>query len=288
MSHFSVFVIGDNVERQLAPYHEFECTGVNDEFVKDEDGTAEAQEKGLDWFSLSDLAVTDEADLDLNGEHAYGWALVDTEGRVLKAVRRTNPEARWDWYQIGGRWSDFLKLKPGAVGERGSRSWTNADEPEAPGYADSALVRDVDFDGMRVGAATEAAERWDAAHKARDGKDWLTWEYVRDTLHPGDIDAARKTYHEQPALTQFRKNFDESWDCDRFLTPRDEFVRRARDGAVVPFAVVMDGKWYERGSMGWWGIVTGEQDRDEWNRKIAELLDGLAPDTRITVVDCHI
>ncbi len=27
MSHFTVLVVGDNVEEQLAPFHEFECTG---------------------------------------------------------------------------------------------------------------------------------------------------------------------------------------------------------------------------------------------------------------------
>lgn len=44
MSHFSVIVIGPDVEHQLAPYHEFECTGVNDEHVKDVDITEEARE----------------------------------------------------------------------------------------------------------------------------------------------------------------------------------------------------------------------------------------------------
>jgi hypothetical protein len=33
MSHFSVMVIGENVEEQLAPYHEFECTGVDNDIL---------------------------------------------------------------------------------------------------------------------------------------------------------------------------------------------------------------------------------------------------------------
>ena len=33
MSHFAVLVIGPDPERQLAPYHEFECTGMDDEYV---------------------------------------------------------------------------------------------------------------------------------------------------------------------------------------------------------------------------------------------------------------
>ncbi|WP_017411477.1 hypothetical protein [Aeromonas salmonicida] len=34
MSHFAVMVIGQNVENQLAPYHEFECTGTVNEYVQ--------------------------------------------------------------------------------------------------------------------------------------------------------------------------------------------------------------------------------------------------------------
>ena len=39
MSYFSVLVIGPNIEEQLAPYHEFECTGKNDQYIKDTDIT---------------------------------------------------------------------------------------------------------------------------------------------------------------------------------------------------------------------------------------------------------
>lgn len=39
MSHFTVLVIGPDPERQLAPFHEFECTGNDNQFVKDVDQT---------------------------------------------------------------------------------------------------------------------------------------------------------------------------------------------------------------------------------------------------------
>src|SRR6478736_5292678 len=47
MSHFSVLVIGPDYEKQLAPYHEFECTGVDDEFVKEVDDTEQQREEFL-------------------------------------------------------------------------------------------------------------------------------------------------------------------------------------------------------------------------------------------------
>lgn len=45
MSHFAVMVFGDDVETQLDPYHEFECTGVDDEFVQDIDKTEELRQR---------------------------------------------------------------------------------------------------------------------------------------------------------------------------------------------------------------------------------------------------
>lgn len=37
MSHFACIVIGDDIEKQLQPYHEFECTGTDDEYVQEID-----------------------------------------------------------------------------------------------------------------------------------------------------------------------------------------------------------------------------------------------------------
>lgn len=39
MTYFATMVIGDNPEGQIAPYHEYESTGINDQYVKDVDIT---------------------------------------------------------------------------------------------------------------------------------------------------------------------------------------------------------------------------------------------------------
>lgn len=59
---------------------------------------------------------------------------------------------------------------------------------------------------------------------------------------------------------------------------------RAANGAVATFAIVKDGRWYERGEMCWWGVVHD----DKWNKEFAYLLEGLPADTWLTIVDCHI
>ena len=66
------------------------------------------------------------------------------------------------------------------------------------------------------------------------------------------------------------------------------------DKTHVPFAyVTSDGKWHERGKMGWWAIVSDEKDQDEWEAEYRETIRKyLSPEfdkqIEVTVVDCHI
>lgn len=356
MSHFAILVIGENVEQQLQPYHEFECTGEDDEFVQDVDITEDARvefnartEKRLkaqdgslhdffddngNWrpeFSKPDpdaptfapdrrvrfvppgyeqveipaIEVRTFADFvsewhglgivpfgqepNKEGDHKYGYILVDEAGNVIKAVDRTNPNKKWDWWTVGGRWSGFLKLKSGATGERGRPGLMGSCADDGPGRADVARKGDIDFNGMRDAAGTKAAERWDKASAARGDATWQPWEHVRDVLHAGDIKAARDAYHAQPAKEAVSKALDNPWDgVDEYLVPRDQYVQQARDAATVTYAFVKDGQWFGKGDMGWFGVSSGEGDPNEWNRKFNEMLDELPDDTVITVIDCHI
>lgn len=104
MTHFTVLVVAKNEEEldaKLLPYHEYECTGIEEyiEFVPLEDGEAEndykeQQEKGNYLDSTLEEFVHDW----------YGSRYYMQDG---KWGRKTNPNNRWDWYQVGGRWSDW-------------------------------------------------------------------------------------------------------------------------------------------------------------------------------------
>lgn len=291
MSHFTVMVFGDDIEEQLQPFHEFECTGINDEYVEDVDVTGELQERikdgegledALDWYGLSDKTVEDESEVDTDEDHKYGYAIVKDDV-LIKAVNRTNPNRQWDWYQIGGRWSGFLKLKEGATGDNGERSWANPGENDAS-HCDSALKGDIDIEGMRNDKAREAGERWDNVYEITGGDTWESFESVRGRID--NIDDAREFYWDQPTVKALRGL--QFWSLDEFLVSREEFVADARNSAISTFAILKDGEWYERGDMGWWGCVSDEVDQDEWNAQVAKLIDEVSDDTRITIVDCHI
>lgn len=295
MSHFTVLVVGDDIEKQLQPFHEFECTGTNDQFVLDVDVTAECRNEGLDYYGLEDKTVTDEAAVDRANAHKYGFAVVNAAGDLVKVVRRTNPNKKWDWWQLGGRWSGFLKLKAEGAGVTGKPGLMGSHFAKGEDRADQATKGSIDFEGMREASAAKAAEKWDkaaaakvAAGHAADSA-WESWEKCRDVLHAGDIEGARKFYGAQPVMTAVNKALDFPWDgVDEFLTPREEYVRQQRDRAITTWAIVYRGEWSEKGSMGWFGMSSGDIPQKDWNRLFNEFIDRLPDDTLLSVVDCHI
>lgn len=56
---------------------------------------------------------------------------------------------------------------------------------------------------------------------------------------------------------------------------------------LVPFAFVnREGKWFEQGNMGWFGISSNE--KDIWIDEFKELLLNENPEDYLIIVDCHI
>lgn len=296
MSHFTVLVIGPDYKKQLAPYHEFECTGTVDEHVQTIDDTDEMRktyeqhaENGESFLSFLDgwvsrPVLTPGEEPDLEDAHKWGWIEVDADGNVVKTVDRTNPNRKWDWYLVGGRWTGYFPLKRGAAGATGEPGLMT---PGAkPGTADQCRWGDVDIERARREAAEKGRAEFDEWRRAfeQHGKP-KSWAEVREECGE-NVDKARAIFNAQPAI----KAMPRVWGCPvaTYGFDEDTYVKRCAARALVPFAVVKDGEWYEKGSMGWWGMVADEKDQDAWNAQVATLLDGLDPDTQVTLVDCHI
>lgn len=354
MSHFTVLVIGDDPEKQLAPYHEFECTGVDDEYIQDIDKTEELRKEfeertverlrapdgtlhsffndagnwrpefsqpdpekydptrrkrfvpeGYEVVEIPAKQVESFADFiegwsgqkivsfgnepDLEEEHKYGYVLIDASAQVVKVIDRTNPNKKWDWYALGGRWTGFFTLKPGRRGETGRPGLMT--EAAGPGKADAARKCDIDFTAMRDAAEQKARARYRRFFSLLEGAPLpKTWAAVR-AEHGDNISAARDAYHAQPGIKAIQKDDDLRWADDvgeEFGCTEDEHAEKARDRAISTFAVVKDGKWFEKGRMGWWACVSDEKEQDIWNREVAKLLDSVSSDTLLSVYDCHI
>ena len=236
----------------------------------------------------------------LKGDQKYGYMLLDEQGEVMKVIDRTNPNAKWDWYQVGGRYLGRLLVKPNARGRVG-KSGAFSNKPLHQDGVDSCRWGDVDLDRMRDEAEARAAADYDSIAAVVKGRTFKSWPEVRrefgclDGDHvnwpEGAMEKARDAYHEQEVIKELSSHKDLfRWDgYEEYRQPREEFLAKARERALSSFAVITeDGKWYERGEMGWWGIVRDEKDVDTWDREFAKLLDNLTPDHYVTYVDCHI
>jgi len=298
MSHFTVMIIGDNPEALLEPYNEntqveeYEVGGVSEDEMKSfsEFYTKEnPDDKGLSFKELYEKY----------GKDWNGGTWKEVDGAWVE-YSTYNPMSKWDWYQLGGRWNGYFKLKNGTSGERGSSFMVPSDDDE--NYADSCLKGDIDIEGMRKEAEDKALEAYDAVHEALSGIDLsehLPWEHYLKLRDDGSItiEEARELYHDQPATKAFSK-FGMSEEgreyigffskLEDFLISREDYAKQARDSAIASFAVLTEDGWFERGSMGWWGMVADEKDQDRWNKEFAKLFFFFFDDTQINLVDCHI
>jgi hypothetical protein len=297
MSHFTVLVIGPNPEGQLAPFHEFECTGHDDQYVQEVDITHEIRlqmnrgkslMEALKYHGYEDRIVTHGQLIDRSGKHKYAYVVVSDDGILQKAVRRTNPNAKWDWYSLGGRWTGYFKLKNGAHGETGEPGLMT--DPAKRGWCDAAKKSAIDFEGMRTAAAEEARERYRHFHQlVGDAPASRPWTEVLKQF-PNDIDKAREVYAEQEVIKRLRGSNDFFFEerPERYFVTEDEFARHAAETALSTFAVVKDGRWFARGKMGWWAVVSDEKAAGEWEAEFGKLLDSIPQDTLLSVYDCHI
>src|SRR5208283_4572027 len=93
---------------------------------------------------------------------------------------------KWDWYQIGGRWSGFLRVNEMAdTAQRGEHSLLDNDPVDEPHTADIASVSDIDFEGMDLEVNIKIEEFWEKYNKFHAGelKDdhWVEYD-IRGTL----------------------------------------------------------------------------------------------------------
>jgi hypothetical protein len=334
MSHFTVLVIGENPEEQLAPYQEnntgncpqelLEFNETETEYRKEyEEGTIEKivmpdgqlvsrydEEFRIDKNSFGTGTHTHEVPEHLEkretpfkklypnfeefmkDHHGY----TERDDKTGKYGYWENPNAKWDWYELGGRWTGFFKVKPhvedAVIGRPGLMT-----EPAESGFADQLRKSEIDIEYMRNETARKAMEEYDFAdllvgHLEKN----LTWEQVCEKFNE-NMQEAKEFYWEQPRCAVWKAEKDKDlrafplgWDSspEDFHESREKYIQRAKDGTLVTFAVVKDGKWYERGKMGWWAFVSDEKDADEWNAQVSKMFDELPEDTMMSLYDCHI
>lgn len=364
MSHFSVLVVtkeeptDESLAAALQPFHEFECTGVDDQYVVDVDVTDEVEEQWSqvvdvvrlpdgkivskydnrfytkdgeqkDWqgqprkeFDLpagcelaeiprSELAEADGETKEQFAKDYGGWEFRD--GRFWD---RTNPNKKWDWWTVGGRYSG--KFKPWYDPEtdpkhqevcwlcRGTGKRTDVEAAngcngcngtgvktkwptewkDTPG--NQIRVGDIPWNALRDAQVAKALEAYDTAASITKGMELpQNWDVMRKEL---GIDAAREKYHANEAVKALHAAhyFDASDTIEDLRLSREDIAARAARRPITCWALLKDGIWSESGSMGWFGMSSDDKDPNQWTDEVNKLLESLPPDSWLTCVDCHI
>lgn len=247
-------------------------------------------------------------DQDNEGSYLY----YDEEADKAYTWSTYNPNSKWDWYSIGGRWNGYFPVKRPFDAEKdsaaliqGRPSWTNEDEIRLPWRTDGGPVRLLDLESLRDEKGTEAATRYDLYQSLVEGlPEALTWSVFVDYAQAATgtraerteaWDKARLDYRAQPRVSVIKDTEEFRWgmtgcEVKEFSVSRDYYIETARNAAVPGYALMTtEGDWVTPGDMGWFGMSNAsDEDTAMFKSKANEYIDGLDPETLLVAVDCHI
>ena len=191
----------------------------------------------------------------------------------------SNPNAKWDWYQVGGRWTAVFLVKDDCdLVVWGNRSLLDDDEPlEAPaGYqwVVGARKRDIQWEKMKELAVAKKQAQF------QELEDWF--------LH--GVEPTPK-----PSLAVRTEDGIESWGRRLYYKGEslEEYLKRhgLDSGSRYPYSsyayIDTDG-WHGQGDMGWFGLSSNDKDDDSWMAMMQSFLKAVPDDHFLVSVDCHI
>lgn len=320
MSHFTVIVIGENIEDQMAKYREGTENEEYLEFKDEEDEKLkEYNEDEVELIELADgsLHSTYEEQFYYRVPGSFDKEKRYPEGSILrkgtfKELYKTfeifmqewcgyeerdektgrygywyNPKAKYDWFSVGGRWRGYFKGKSEAKGVLGQAGVFNNEA--VSGTYDSLKLCEIDILGMKAEAVIDANNTYDKIEELLNGREFPSWSQIREK-HKDNIEEAREEYHNHQVVKDFNQNGFHFWGdfYETFGSSREDYIEKRKNSVMVPYAVVKEGQWYEKGKMGWFGMSNDEMSQEEWNTQFWKMIDELDPNTQLTLLDCHI
>lgn len=185
-----------------------------------------------------------------------------------------NPNSKWDWYQIGGRFSGELELteegRLNAVGEIEKKYHIDIDLKSL--REDSDYLRYVDTAPLKYIKWFTSLSNEAKANKRR----WWEINIDGDELKDGEEKDEYLFWHPEWIRRRYK-------DVDTYIKIKE---------MITFFAVITpDGKWYAPSNMGWWACTDGEpEDELKWDLEFYDrfIKPNLDSDLICTVVDCHI
>lgn len=295
------------VDEMLLPYHEFECTGIQkyiekiditDEYTNDyiektipvifnketnEKLTTKYSEEAKHFmFDDDDLrpgfeireipaneyySTFEEFLRDWHGFRFDGKYSSFEDGKVYKF---TNPNAKWDWYSIGGRWSGMFLDFNGCTHDIIKKGYWDLEQIKA-----NVIEEYLPY-----------YEKYQAS--GIDELPFVEWSKIRETFD--DIDEARTVYHNQEYVKRLAELFPGDYYLQRpdvfYKKTQEEFINEQYYGAIQTYAFLDETGWNERGEMGWFGMSYNETP--DWTKIYLDKLNEIDDNDYLVLVDCHI
>ena len=160
----------------------------------------------------------------------------------------SNPDAMWDWYQIGGRWPvTFLVKEDCEDYAYGERSWGNTDEeypaPEGYKWVSAARKRDIQWDIMKdwhMQAAKKEFQKMEAMYvhfelepeRHMYVKDGFVYQYCSKIYQIGETEDAFLKRHGFDPARKYYVSFCDLIDEDDWIAEGETCDRYSGDNAM--------------------------------------------------------
>lgn len=176
-----------------------------------------------------------------------------------------NPNSKWDWYEISGRWFNELLVKEdveyigGEIG-LGAGNLLNKKAPKGYKWTNGAKIKDICFEKMREDTYS-AAIRW--------------WELVVE-------EQPLKEGEKQP-LNLYKKEY-----LIKRYGDKEHYAKI--ESTFSTFAFVDEEGWHEKGEMLYFGLDTSTKESENiYIEKFQEYIKAEEnQDKYLIIVDCHI
>ena len=159
--HYLVMVIGEDVHAQMEAFAQ--DLEVEEYLV---DVVCDREKEDCLRFYTERYREKFESFEECYKAHGRDWngnAYRKDEDGVWREYSKSNPDAHWDWYEIGGRWAGKIQVKDGVEFNNPNFSWGWSEEKKREileqRLTDSALKKDIEnLDSLSVYAVVRYGE----------------------------------------------------------------------------------------------------------------------------------
>lgn len=242
MSHAVVLVVTEKAPTRemlneiMSPYCEI-CEE-DSKYATVIDRTNEVRDK---WKNIDSNEKSEYENIIDFGKAYFGYKY-DVEQDMFYNVE--NPNAKWDWFEVGGRFTDYLN--------------SAVMQPR-----DNCIYRksEIDFEKTREAVNEKLSVQYDTIKYAIAQNDMAGLHFM--------LDVNTMLQHIEDVKNLSKEEYINKYSC-----------------LDIPFAIIYNGIWYEKGELGWFGIVHNEDEN--WDETFMDIWNAISDEYYITIVDYHI